>query len=185
MRKRLPVIILLAVQLIFIFSLAAYNPVRDMLIRIKGTEYIFEVTDLQYYGNFKDDMLLYCNIKTEFDGYYEFITINGKYGIINTNENGLSYLSEVTNDKPQADNYIKSENDEIFYFTDPHQKIDYDIFVLGETTEPPLFIREKLITSDEYRITASVYVYNGNILLNKIFVNGTEIEEFLISSKER
>lgn len=184
MRKRRPVIILLCIQLAFITFLSAYNPIKNLVTRTFGTEYTFEVENLAYYGNFIDDMELHCQIKTEIPDYYDHALVNGKYGIIETDKNGLSRLSVTTDQKPEGNNYIKSKGDAIFYFTSPYMTLEYEIFELGETIDPPLFIRENLTTSSEYDIAAVAYIFKGRILLKEILVNGVEISEFLTNQKE-
>lgn len=57
--------------------------------------------------------------------------------------------------------------------------LDYETFELGENTDPPLFIRHNLTTSTEYEITASAYIFRGQIRLKEIYVDGVEITEFL------
>lgn len=184
MRKSKPVIILLSVQLVFALLLAAYNPTKDILIRTFGTEYTFAVEHLAYYGNFTDDMQLHCNIKSEIPDDYAHPLANGKYGIIETDENGICYISLSTDQKPENDKYIKSKGDGVFYFDSPYMAVDYKTFELGETTDPPLFITSNLTTSTEYEITASAYVFHGQIRLKEIYVDGIEIIEFLKTQKE-
>ncbi len=184
MRKSKPVIILLSVQLIFALLLAAYNPTKDFVIRTFGTEYIFAVENLAYYGNFIDDMQLHCYIKSEIPEDYAHPMANGRYGIIETDENGLYYISLSTDQKPENDKYIKSKGDGVFYFGSPYMVIDCETFELGETTDPPLFIRENLTTSTEYEITASAYIFRGQIRLKEIYVDGIEIIKFLTTQSE-
>ncbi len=184
MRKRRPVIILLCIQLVFTLILASTETSKNLIIRNFGTEYTFAVEHLAYYGNFKDNMELHCEIESEIPDIYNHALINGRYGIIETDENGLSYLSVITDKKPEDNNYIKSKGDAIFYFDTPHTDIHYEIFKLGETTDPPLFIRHNLTTSTEYEITASAYVFRGQIRLKEIYVDGVELIDFLTRHKE-
>lgn len=184
MRKRRPVIILLCVQLVFTLLLASTETSKNLIIRNFGTEYTFEVENLAYYGNFRDTMELHCEIKSEIPDIYNHALINGRYGIIETDENGLSRLSVTTDKKPHGNTYIKSKGDAIFYFDTPHMDIDYKVFELGETTDPPLFIRHNLTTSTEYEITASAYVFKGQIRLKEIYVDGVELIDFLTRHKE-
>lgn len=184
MRKRRPVIILLCIQLVFTLLLASTETSKNLIIRNFGTEYIFEVENLTYYGNFRDNMALHCEIKSEIPGIYDYAPVKGRYGIIETDENGLSCLSVTTDKKPDGNTYIKSKGDAIFYFEAPHMDIHYEIFRLGETTDPPLFIRHNLTTSTEYEITASAYVFRGQIRLKEIYVDGVELIDFLTRHKE-
>ena len=184
MRKSKPIIILLSIQLVFALLLAAYNPTKDFVIRTFGTEYTFAVENLAYYGNFIDDMQLHCYIKSDIPDDYAHPLANGRYGIIETDKNGLYYISLSTDQKPENDKYIKSKGDGVFYFSSPYMVLDYEIFELGETTNPPLFIRENLTTSTEYEITASAYIFQGQIRLKEIYVDGIEIIEFLTTHTE-
>lgn len=185
MRKNRPVIILLCFQLVFALLLAAYNPAKDLFIHTFGTEYTFAIENLAYYGNFADDMHLHCTIRSEIPDDFNHVLANGRYGIIESDENGLYYISESTDIKPDNERYIKSKGDGVFYFDTPYMVLDYETFELGENTDPPLFIRHNLTTSTEYEITASAHIFHGQIRLNKIFVDGIEITEFLTQSKER
>lgn len=184
MHKRRPILILLSVQLVFVILISVSGSAVDLIIRTFGTEYIFSVEDLVYYGNFKDDMELHCYIKSEIPDDYGHVLANGRYGIIETDNKGLSYISLSTDKKPESGNYIKSKGDGVFYFDPPHMTVHYDIFNLGETSDPPLFIRHNLTTSTEYEITASVYVFKGQVRLKEIYVDGVEIIRFLTNQKE-
>ncbi|MBR4858694.1 MAG: hypothetical protein IKU08_05850 [Clostridia bacterium] len=178
MRKRRPVMILLCIQLVFTLILASSGTTKNIIIRNFGTEYLFDVDYLDCYGDFNGEVELRCGLREDYPEGSK-----GTYGIIKTDENGLSYLSETTYDKPSDKNYVKSKGDYTFYFDPPVKVIDSRHFEMAQTANPPLFDSE-LTASDEYKITVSVYVLFGQISLNEIFVDGVELSQFLVTLKE-
>lgn len=178
MRKRRPVIILLCIQLAFTLILASTENAKDIIIRILGTEYIFDVDYLACFGDFNSEVELRCGLGKDFPE-----DSKGTYGIIETDENGLSYLSEATYDKPQGKNYIKSEGDYLFHIDSLTKAVDINHFKMAQTANPPLF-DSRLKAADEYKITVSVSILYGQIVLNEIYVDGVGFSQFLVQCKE-
>lgn len=178
MRKSKPVIILLSIQLVLALMLTLVNPIEDHIIRSKGTEYTFEISEAACYGNFIDKVDISVKIKNDF-GFSNVYLTPGQYAIITTNENGLSRLSHTSDTRPESDAYIGTAGDKYYYFTEHQQTIDIEVFRLGADMEPPLFDLAKDVSTKNYEITAKIYVYKGKALLNEILVNGVEIEDFL------
>ena len=95
MRKLKPVVILLSIQLVIALSLTLINPVSDYVIRRKGTEYTFAVEEAWLTGDFVSYVEANCYIEFRFV-YDRFEYHPENYAIIETDENGISYISSLS-----------------------------------------------------------------------------------------
>ena len=94
--------------------------------------------------------------------------------------NGISYISSLSETKPECGDWLGTEEKSFDYFCYfASEKLDYDsvesAFDINPVSDSEL--------SEKYDITVSVSVYKGRAVLDKFLVNGTEIEEFLKSTK--
>lgn len=179
MHKKHSVFILLSIQLAAAVILALINPIGDYIVRSKGTEYTFEASPVSCYGDYTDKMYICCHAKYAFD--HNRFTDSRNYAVIETDKNGLSYISELTDTRPES-SYLGTKHKSHLYFDNFTQELDYNIFKKSFKMNPPLFDRDS--ASDGYNFTFKAYVYNGKAVLDKILVNGIEINEFLANQKE-
>lgn len=181
MRKSKPVIILLSIQLVIALSLALINPVSDYVIRRKGTEYTFSVEEAWLTGDFVNYVEANCYIEFRFDfDRFEYHPEN--YAIIETDENGISYISKLSEIPPENGNWLGTEEKEFDWFCCySSNKLDYSLI---ENAFKNIDLFEDFSFSDSYEITVKVSVYKGKAVLNSFLVDGVEIEEFLTTFKE-
>ena len=175
MRKSKPVIILLAIQLIIALSLAFINPVCDFIVRKKGTEHTFSVDDAWFTGDFVNYLEANCYIDFRFNfDRHNFHPEN--YAVIATDENGISYISALSETKPENGDWLGTEDKDFGYFCYfSSEKLDYDLIEAAFDINPV----SDFELSEKYDITVSVSVYKGRAVLNKFLVNGIEIEDFI------
>lgn len=176
MRKPKPVVILLSVQLIFAIALAFVNPVKDYLIRKNGTEYTFATQEAFLTGNFIDSVTAECHIKYGFD-YDRFEFYPQPYAIIETDENGLAYISALSDTPPESGDWLGTEKNHFYCFNFYSKELDFNLYE-NALKNTDLF-DESFEFSDKYEITVNISVYKGETVLNAILINGVEIGEFL------
>lgn len=176
MRKRLPVIIMVFIHLLLVIGLAILNPVEDYIIKKNGTLHTFKVEECWLYGDFTDFAGFNCLIDRATD--YE----NGTYATLATDENGISYISEI-GFTHQGNDYIKTDmNTDYspeFYFCSLHYKTDAEYYRKGVNLSPPLIDDNKMALTDSYDVTVKAWVYKGKVRTEKLYVNGVPLEEFL------
>ena len=173
MRKKLPIIILIAIQLIFAFSLTAISPVTEWLIANKGEEFVFEVAGVSAdYDEWANTAYIYAPIKGTTPPYRD----GSKYAIIETNKNGLSAVTGFSEKKPKDKPYLKAKYDfftekvEIFNGEIP-QKLYFEMFTY--------YGGEYVVTAENLEFTVKATVYKGKIRTHGIHVNGIPIEEYI------
>lgn len=177
MRKKLPILILIAIQLIFALSLTAIRPVKEWLIENKGEEFIFEVAGVSAdYDEWANTAYIYAPIKGTTPPYRD----GSKYAIIETNEKGLSAVTGFSEKKPKNKPYLKAKYDfftekiEIFNGEIP-QELYYEMFTY--------YGGEYVVTADGFDFTIKATVYKGEIRMHGILVNGIPIEEYIEQHK--
>lgn len=178
MRKIRPVAILLAIQLIIAVSLALINPINDYIIRKKGTEYTFATQGAYLTGDFSSYIVINCMLKFGFD-YNRFGYYPEEYGIIDTDENSLAYISELSHTKPEGKDYLGSDKKSYAYllhFTSDEIKLDLIGF---ETKDVDSLSDKDLSFLDDHEVTVNVSVYKGDAVVNEFYIDGIEAEEYL------
>lgn len=181
MRKSRSVIILLSIQLIIALSLALINPVSDYVIRRKGTEYTFAVEEAWLTGDFVSYVEANCYIEFRF-GYDRFEYHPENYAIIETDKNGISYISKLSGIPPENGDWLGTEEKPFDWFCCySSDKLDYGPF---KNAFKNIDLFEDFNFSDNYEITVKVSVYKGKAVLNTFLVDGIKIEEFLTTLKE-
>lgn len=181
MRKIRPVVILFSIQLIFVFALAMINPVTNLVVRTLGTEHTFDASETLCFGDFIDDVRFCCYIKYSFD-YNRFDYKYGdaeRYAVINTDENGFSYISAFSHEKPESGEYLGTSKKTYAWYDNFEKSIDAGLFKKVFDANPPMFIGEKLTVHPYYKFTVKVHVYKGIAILDEMYVNGVEIEKFI------
>ncbi len=173
MRKKLPIIILIAIQLAFALSLTAIRPVTEWLIANKGEEFIFEVEGISaHYDEWAGTAYIYAPIKGTTPPYRD----NSKYAIIETNKNGLSAVTGFSQKMPKDKAYLKtkydffSEKAEIFNGEFP-QELYFEMF--------SYYGGDYVVTAENLEFTVKATVYKGEIRMHGILVNGIPIEEYI------
>lgn len=176
MRKKAPIIILIAVQLVFALSLAAVKPVKEWMIYNLGETFTFEASHMHvYYDDFYGTF--YADIKIEYDAEHAVV---GKYGIISTDKNGISKISGVSQSKPRNQPYIKS-------FYEPfsinscsfHSEISPEAYEALDFEFEYLSIFDTKVAKSSRDITVKATVYKGEFRYQGIFVDGIPIENFV------
>lgn len=177
MRKKLPIIILIAIQLAFALSLTAIRPVTEWLIANKGEEFIFEVERVE--AEYHDDLgsaFIYTPIKGTTPPYRD----DSKYAIIETGKNGLSSVTGFSEKKPKDKLYLKS---------------DYDYFIEESGIYSDSFPRNLfyemfsdygggyVVTDENLNFTVKATIFNHKIELTEILINGMTVEEYINKHK--
>lgn len=178
MRKKAPIIILIAVQLVFALSLTAVKPVKEWMIYNLGETFTFEASHMHvYYDDFHGTIDFYADIKTEYDSEYAVI---GKYGIISTDKNGISKISEVSQSKPRNQPYIKSFYEPFVISSCPfHSEISPEAYEALDFEFEYLSIFDTKVAKSSHDITVKATVYKGEFRYLGIFVDGIPIEDFI------
>lgn len=176
MRKLKPVVILLSIQLVIALSLTLINPVSDYVIRRKGTEYTFAVEEAWLTGDFVSYVEANCYIEFRFV-YDRFEYHPENYAIIETDENGISYISSLSGTPPENGDWLGTEEKPFdWYCCYSSDKSDYEAFKKAFKNTDSF---ENFNFSDNYEITVKVSVYKGRAVLDSFLVNGVEIEKFI------
>ena len=173
MRKKLPIIILVAIQLAFALSLTAIRPVTEWLIANKGEEFIFEVEGVSAeYHEYLGSAFIYAPIKGTTPPYRD----NSKYAIIEKGDNGLYSVTGFSEKKPKEKLYLKSDYD---YFSEESgiysdnfpRDLFYEMFSdYGE---------DYVVTAENLNFTVKATIYNHKIELTEILINGMTVEEYV------
>ena len=176
MRKSKPVVIFLSIQLIIAVAFALVNPIKDCIIRQKGTEYTFSVDEAWFTGDFTEYVEANCFLDFRFD-FNRFDYYDENYGIIETDKNGISYIARLSHTAPENGDYLGTEEKDFGYWGYySSERIDYSL------------VEKKLDYSvlSEYDdffancdITVRLSVYKGETVLNSFLVDGIEIEEYM------
>ncbi len=173
MRKAKPVIVFLTIQLVIVIALSLINPVEKSIIRSKGELLTFDLPYVNVYTmTLEGDIEIY-----DYDLPEEGLP--AYYGVVKTDDNGFSYIRDISTEKPDTNCYIKGD-----YLSD--FCIVYD--VSDELNRKINESEHNLIDDDfnisrEYVCTARAYVYKGKILVKDFLVDGVKIEEFLNSGE--
>lgn len=184
MLKKLSVLILAAIQILFCIGLTVIEPAKEWLIENKGTVYNLKVSSVSFSNDIDWCTDFTCCIECDWASIYDYVyyqVLKGEYGIIETDENGISHLSSRTDRKPKNENYIKGP---------------FSIRHLGWSVEviPTEDVRKTLYklgiypnfdwsTYQQYEgghdITYNVRVYKGLYRIEGLSVDGVPIEEII------
>lgn len=183
MRKKAPIIILIAVQLVFALSLTAVKPVKEWMIYNLGETFTFETERLiVYYDDLNNTIDFYADIKIEYDAEHAVI---GKYGIISIDKNGISRISGISQSKPRNQPYIKSFYEPFVISSCPfHSEISPEAYEslcveFGYCAEKDLFGGDIMEAKSSHDVTVNTIVYKGEFRYLGIFVDGMPIEDFI------
>ncbi len=185
MRKFRLVAILLLIQIVIAVSLALINPITDYVVRRYGTEYIFATQDAYLTGDFSEYVSITCKLEYGFyEGEYE--AVQAEYAIIDTDENSLAYISDVSDTKPEDKDYINMEGfaiGAVSYYSSDEIKLN---IISSETKEiiTDILFEDKLDTFfDVHEVTVSISVYKGKAVTNELYVDGITAEEYIRNLK--
>ncbi len=173
MRKKLPIIILISIQLIFALSLTAIRPVTEWLITNKGETFIFETDNISAdYDKYAGTAFIYAPIKGTSPPYRD----GSKYAVIETSESGTSAVTGFSQKKPKDKPYIKSKHDFFsekaeIYNGDFSQELFFEMF--------SYYGGPSVVTAENLNFTIKAIVYKGEIRMHGILVNGIPIEEYI------
>ena len=173
MRKKLPIIILIAIQLAFALSLTAIRPVKEWLVDNKGEVFIFDTEGV--YADCYEDLnsaFIFAPVKGTSPPYRD----NTKYAIIETNEQGLYTVTGFSSKKPKDKLYLKSDYD---FFTE-ESGIYSDIFPKELFYEMfSYYGGDYVVTDENLKFTVKATIYNHKIELTEILINGITVKEFI------
>jgi len=176
MHKSKPVVIFLAIQLVIAISLALINPITDFIIRQKGTEYTFSVEEAWFTGDFTSYVEANCFLDFRFD-FDRFDYHPENYAVIETDENGISYISRLSETPPESGDWIGTEEKPFdywgYYSSD---EIDYSLI---EKNFGNSVLSDDFDFFKRHNITVKVSVYNGKTAFYAFLVDGVEIEKYL------
>lgn len=184
MRKFRPVAILLAIQLVIAFALALINPVSDHIIRKYGTEYIFATQKAYLTGDFSEYVQLTCVLKYGSD-IFRFANAQRVCATIDTDENSLAYISEVSGKKPESKDYLDVKGysvETVSYYTSDKIKLDLISTETKEIIADSLWEDDKNLL-DGHEVTVSISVYKGKAVANEFYIDGIEAEEYIRNLK--
>lgn len=183
MRKKTPIIILIALQLVFALSLTAVKPVNEWMLYNLGETFTFETSRLLvYYDEFYGTIDFYADIKEDYSTGHGVI---GRYGIISTDKNGISKISEVSQSKPRTQPYIESFYEPFVISScsfhaeispEAYEALDFEFDYHGASL---LGFDTMAIAKSSHNITVKAIVYKGEFRYQGIFVDGIPIEEFI------
>lgn len=185
MRKFRPVAILLAIQFIIAVSLALINPITDYAIRKYGTEYTFATQNAYLTGDFSEYVNITCELKYGFNKG-EYGDIQAEYAIIDTDENSLAYISEISDTKPEDKDYINMDGfavGAVSYSTSDDIKLDIVSSETKEIISDILFYDKFNSFFDGHEVTVSISVYKGKAVANEFYIDGIEAEEYIRNLK--
>ena len=148
MRKSKPVLILLSIQLMLVILLAMINPVTNLVVRTFGTEHTFETSEVLYFGDFIDEVRFCCYIKygfnySRFDYMYDQPE---RYAVIDTDENGMSYVSALSREKPESGEWLGTSKEPYAWY-DSFKKPLIQSFFKRFLMQIRLFLTAKLSKS--------------------------------------
>lgn len=174
MRRKLPLIILITIMLVQLFipaGLIMYQNSSEETTQTKGEIFIFEIHNIAY-----------SNKKLTFNVKLPYGIADNRYLIAENNGGDFSTLT-YTNEKPETEYYIKSDERGFFSFpvnhitTDEYKNLETAIFF--KLTEPDEYTEadEGFVYFTEAYMYA--YVYKGKISISKVFIDGIEAKEYL------
>lgn len=184
MHKFKPVAILFVIQFVVAVSLALINPITDYIIRKYGTEYTFATQETFIGGDFSEYVDITSQLKHGFDES-KYSDIQAEYAIIDTDENSLAYISEISNTKPEEKDYINIDGfaGAVSYYSSDDIKLN---IISTETKEiiNDIMINDKFNSFfDGHEVTVSISVYKGKTVANEFYVDGIEVEEYFKNLK--
>ena len=184
MRKSRPAAILLAIHLSVAVLLAFVNPINNFVIRKYGTEYTFATHNAYLTGDFSEYVQLTCVLKYGPD-IFRFANAQSVYATIDTDENSLAYISEVSGKKPESKDYLDVKGyavETVSYYTSDKIKLDLISTETKEIITDSLWENDKNLL-DGHEVTVSISVYKGHAVANEFYVDGIEAEEFINNLK--
>ena len=184
MRKFRPVAILLAIQFIIAIALALVNPATDYIIRKYGTEYTFATQNAYLTGDFSEYVNITCKLKYGFDDI-DFAGIKNVYAIIDTDENSIAYISELSGKKPEDKDYLDVDGfavETVSYYYSKDIKLD---LINTETQEIIMdsLLEGKINLLDGHEVTVSISVFKGKAVANEFYIDGITAEEYIRNLK--
>lgn len=105
----LPIIIIfIFLQLAVPAGMITYREISDFQLHKFGDEYKFRIV----INSIDEGGVVYSLSATNKNSFYE----RGKYGVLKTNEDGFSEITEIVTEKPKTGTYIISNNNNSFEF---------------------------------------------------------------------
>lgn len=97
----------------------------------------------------------------------------GKYGILEIDENGFAVVKKVVNEKPEDELYLTSKNENYFY-------IPLDRYYMEETLAP----KAEEMLSGEKEAYVTIRIKGEKSVLSGLYIDGKPIEQVLTESND-
>jgi len=152
-----------------------YIPVSMMSSRFdilkNGTEYKFKVQPIDPYDAFRGRYIaIYVDGgQTEYKQSKKTV-----YAVLNTDENGFSYVGNIIESKPDGNNYIKAKS------RYGRLQLPFERYYMEEKLAPKAEAAYRNETKDAY---IKVRVKNGNAVIEGLYIDNMRIEDFVKQNK--
>ena len=131
-----------------------------------GQEVKFHVVPIDPYDPFRGR---YVAINVE-----NFLTnYDGRYGIVEVDEDGFGRIYTVSKTKPKDKLYVKSKKKNFF-------NMPIDRYYMDEKLAPEA---DRLNFDENNKAYVVARIKNGNVVLSSLFVNDVPIEDYIIHKK--
>lgn len=184
MLKKLSVLILAAIQILFCIGLTVIEPAKEWLIENKGTVYNLKVNSVSFSNDIDWCTDFTCCVECDWASIYEDIyypVSKGEYAVIRTDENSISHLSHRTDRKPKSENYIKGpfSTRHLGWIVEaiPTEETKEKLYSLGIPPNYDWSLYQEY--TGEHTITYNVKVYKGLYRVEGLSVDGVPIEEII------
>lgn len=133
-----------------------------------GEEVKIKVAPIDPYDAFRGR---YVSLWYDYDISYE--QRQGKYGILETAENGFAIVKKAVKEKPEGVLYLTSKNEDYFY-------IPLDRYYMEETLAP----KAEEILSTEKEAYVTIRIKGDKSVLSGLYIDGKPVEEILTESDD-
>lgn len=161
MKKTLLLVLILAI--IVQILVPAYMIWEKYNVLKNGDEVKIKVAPIDPYDAFRGR---YVSLWYDDDLSYE--ERNGKYGILEVDEDGFSTVKKVVKEKPEGELYITSKEDDYFY-------IPLDRYYMEETLAP----KAENMLSEEKEAYVTIRIKDDKSVLSGLYFDGKPVEELL------
>ena len=133
-----------------------------------GTEVKIKVAPIDPYDVFRGRY-----VSLWYDNELEYLQRQGKYGILEIDEEGFAIVKKAVKKQPENGLYLTSKDDDYFYFP-------LDRYYMEETLAPKA---EEMI-SEENNAYVTVRIKGDKSVLSGLYIDGKPIEEVLTQNAD-
>ena len=164
--KLYALIAVIAVQLAVPIGMIA----NKYVILSTGKEFKFKVMPIDPYDPFRGR---YVSLYVQLDEISWDDRYTGRYGLISTDNEGFAYISQITKDKPNTGEYIKSDSPKRF-------NIPIDRYYMDEKLAPQAEIITRTASREKEKDAyVTVRVKNGALVVSGLYIDGVSIEDII------